>query len=89
MRLARFLTIAVTILLLVSTRSGAQAPLGITSARNLTGTPVFEGWYENPGGTFTISFDYTNRNWEEALDIPFGKDNFIESARCDGPQPPS
>lgn len=72
MRLVRFLIIAVTILPVVSTRSGALAPLGITNARGLPDTPVFEGWCEKPDGTFTLSF---------------GKDNFIEPGRFEGPQP--
>ena len=65
----------------------AQIPLGITSARGLTATPVYEGWYENPDGTFTLSFGYFNRNREEVLDIPLGQDNFIEPAEFDGVQP--
>ena len=49
--------------------------------------PFFEGWFENPDGTFTFSFGYFNLNAEEILDIPLGPDNFIEPAEFDGDQP--
>lgn len=65
----------------------AQIPLGANSARGLTVTPAFEGWYRNADGTFTISFGYFNRNFDEILDIPLGPDNRIEPARFDGAQP--
>lgn len=43
-----------------------------------TVTPVYEGWYENPDGTFTIYFGYYNRNTEEVVTIPLGPANRIE-----------
>lgn len=46
--------------------------------RGLTVTPAFEGWYENPDGSYTLSFGYYNRNTEEVLHIPTGPDNQIE-----------
>ena len=70
-----------------SAPAAAQVPLGITSARGLTVTPVYEGWYENPDGTFTLSFGYLNRNREEVVDVPIGEDNFIEPAEFNGGQP--
>ena len=57
------------------------------SASGRTVTPAFEGWYENPDGSFSISFGYFNRNSEEVLEIPRGPDNFIEPAEFDGVQP--
>ena len=50
-------------------------------------SPFFEGWYENPDGTYTLSFGYFNRNTEEALNLPVGPDNFIAPADYDGVQP--
>ena len=50
-------------------------------------SPFFEGWYENPDGTFTLSFGYFNRNTEETLTLPAGRDNFINPAEYDGVQP--
>lgn len=49
--------------------------------------PVFEGWYENENGTFSLVFGYHNLNTEEAVTIPLGPDNFIEPAEFDGMQP--
>ena len=50
-------------------------------------SPAFEGWYENPDGTYTLSFGYFNRSEDEVLFLPAGSDNFIEPAGFDGPQP--
>ena len=50
-------------------------------------SPSFEGWYENPDGSFSIVFGYLNRNFEEHLDIPVGPDNRIEPAPADRGQP--
>jgi hypothetical protein len=50
-------------------------------------TPVFEGWYVNPDGSFSISFGYFNRNSEEVLEIPVGADNFISPGDANQGQP--
>ncbi len=49
--------------------------------------PVFEGWFENDDGSYTLSFGYASFNLEEALHIPLGPDNFVEPAEYDGAQP--
>lgn len=49
--------------------------------------PIFEGWFENPDATHTLSFAYISMNLEEALHIPVGPDNFIEPAEFNGAQP--
>lgn len=49
--------------------------------------PSFEGWYPNDDGTFTLSFGYFNRNYEEVLDIPVGPDNRFEPEPADRGQP--
>lgn len=49
--------------------------------------PVFEGWYPNEDGTFTLSFGYFNRNYEQALDIPAGAANRFEPGPADRGQP--
>ena len=56
-------------------------------ATGLTVSPFFEGWYENPDGSYTLSFGFFNRNTEEVLQIPQGPANFIEPAAYDGRQP--
>jgi hypothetical protein len=54
-----------------------------------TVTPVYEGWYANPDGSFTIYFGYYNRNTEEVVEIPVGDDNRIDGvdASVDHGQP--
>jgi hypothetical protein len=49
--------------------------------------PVFEGWHENPDGTFSLSFGYMNRNFSEQLDIPVGPGNRLEPGPADRGQP--
>lgn len=51
--------------------------------------PFFDGWYENPDGTITLSFGYSNLNRDELVEIPLGPDNFIEPKEYDGRQPTS
>jgi hypothetical protein len=50
-------------------------------------TPVFEGWYKNPDGSYSISFGYFNRNTEEALEIPAGPDNSVFPGEANQGQP--
>ena len=51
--------------------------------------PFFDGWYENPDGSVTLSFGYSNLNREEVSEIPLGPDNMIEPKAFDGKQPTS
>jgi len=70
----------------------AQHPTGI---QQLSGfppqgglvAPYFDGWYENPDGSVTLSFGYMNRNTEEVVQIPTGDNNRISPAEFDGVQP--
>ena len=65
---------------------GAPQERGMTSA-GLPVSPFFEGWYENPDGTYTLSFGYFNRNKEEALLLPVGENNSLWPEEYDGLQP--
>ena len=65
----------------------AQLPLASIRSSGQTVTPVYEGWYQNPDGTFSLSFGYFNRNADEVLQIPIGSDNFIEPGNRDQGQP--
>ena len=49
--------------------------------------PIFEGWYPEENGTYSLCFGFFSLNRSEALHIPVGPDNFIEPARFDGSQP--
>ncbi len=70
---------------------------GIAAAQNLQFEPrhdagqsitgVFEGWYRNPDGTFSMLFGYYNRNLKEAVDLPIGVNNRIEPGGPDRGQP--
>ena len=49
--------------------------------------PAYEGWEQNPDGSFNLVFGTMNRNWEEELHIPIGPDNHIEPGGPDQGQP--
>ena len=49
--------------------------------------PIYEGWMQNPDGTFEMLFGYFNLNSEEIIDIPIGPDNGIEPDGPDYGQP--
>jgi len=66
---------------------GAQLPMAPRRASGQTVTPVYEGWYENPEGGYSLSFGYYNRNSEEVVEIAVGSDNAIEPDGPDRGQP--
>lgn len=49
--------------------------------------PAFEGWYQNPDGTYTLLIGYYNRNKKQILDVPIGPQNKIEPGGPDQGQP--
>lgn len=49
--------------------------------------PFFDGWYDNPDGTISFSFGYSNLNKDVQVEIPYGPDNFIVPKEYDGRQP--
>jgi len=52
-----------------------------------TVAPAYEGWEQNPDGSFNLLFGYFNRNWEEQTHIPIGSANSIEPGGPDQGQP--
>lgn len=66
---------------------GAQLSLAPVTASGQTVNPVFEGWYRNADGTFSLSFGYFNRNASEILSIPTGPDNFFSPGDSNQGQP--
>jgi hypothetical protein len=48
---------------------------------------AFEGWEQNPDGTYKFLFGYMNTNWEEEFDVPVGPENNIEPGGPDRGQP--
>jgi hypothetical protein len=61
--------------------------MGPQRERGASVTPAFEGWFENPDGTYSLLVGYYNRNSKEALDIPIGPNNRIEPGPPDQGQP--
>lgn len=65
----------------------AQQPLAPRSASGQTVTPVYEGWYANPDGSYSLSFGYYNRNTSEVVEIPLGPENVLGSPGTSQNQP--
>jgi hypothetical protein len=42
--------------------------------------PTYDGWLRNADGTFTMVFGYLNRNYQQELAIPAGRDNNVNGA---------
>jgi hypothetical protein len=67
--------------------SAQHNPLMRQQPEGLGVSPTFEGWYQNPNGTYTLSFGFMNRNTGLALAIPVGPSNFVEPGVADQGQP--
>ena len=65
----------------------ATAPAQQSYATGQNIAPVYEGWEQNPDGSFNLVFGYFNRNWEEIIDVTPGPDNTIEPGGPDQGQP--
>ncbi len=64
-----------------------QLPLAPPRDSGQSVTAAYEGWFENPDGTFGLLVGYFNRNHKQILDIPIGPDNRIEPGGPDRGQP--
>ncbi len=76
--LGRWLVGGLAIALFIGSQTlGAQSqrPLAPLPQDGLRVVPFFDGWYENPDGTITLSFGYSNLNRQEVVEIPLGPDN--------------
>jgi hypothetical protein len=62
-----------------------SAQVGFPTGQNIA--PSYEGWEQNPDGSFNLVFGYFNRNWEEEIDLPVGADNKLEPGDADQGQP--
>lgn len=74
---------AAILLLAAAADTGAQ----VAYPRGQSVVPVYEGWEQNPDGSFNLVFGYFNRNHEEELDLPVGPGNFLEPGEADQGQP--
>jgi len=83
MRTVRVLCIALAVAL------GCQmiAAQSLSYSRGQNASPAFEGWEENPDGTFSMLFGYMNRNWDEEIDVLVGPENGFSPGAADQGQP--
>jgi hypothetical protein len=72
---------------IAATLAARQLPLQPARDAGQGVTPAFEGWYQNPDGSYTLLVGYFNRNVKETLDIPVGPNNRIEPGGPDQGQP--
>jgi hypothetical protein len=70
----------------ISQTSG-QAPTEAIKESGQSVTGAYEGWYQNPDGTYALLVGYFNRNSKETFDIPAGPNNRIEPGGPDQGQP--
>lgn len=66
-----------------------QRPLAPLPPEGLRVAPFFDGWYQNPDGSVTLSFGYSNLNRDDTIEIPLGPDNIVTPKEFDGRQPTS
>jgi hypothetical protein len=64
-----------------------QLPLAPDQDSGQSVTAAYEGWFQNPDGSYNLLVGYFNRNLKESLDIPVGPDNDIEPGGPDRGQP--
>ncbi len=84
-RLTAALALAAGLVVLLAGLPAVQAQ--ITPPRGQNVAPAYEGWRENPDGSFSLLFGYFNRNWDEKVRVPVGADNRIEPGGPDQGQP--
>jgi len=65
----------------------SQAIAQVTYTKGQTVAPAFEGWEENPDGSFNFVFGYLNRNWVEEPNVPAGPENSFSIGGADQGQP--
>ena len=83
----RRLAVAVAALLVAAPARGQS--LAPVRPSGQTVTPVYEGWYRNPDGSYSLSFGYYNRNSAEWLEIPIGAENTMSPGPANQGQPTS
>jgi len=76
---------AAGLLLLGLGAAAADAQMRFPRGQNVA--PVYEGWYENPDGSYTMVFGYMNRNYEEVPEAALGEGNYFEPGPADRGQP--
>jgi hypothetical protein len=59
----------------------------LSYSKGQTVNAAFEGWEQNPDGSYKFLFGYMNSNWEEEFDVPVGPENNIQPGGPDQGQP--
>ncbi|MGE3956500.1 MAG: hypothetical protein AB7H96_07255 [Vicinamibacterales bacterium] len=85
MRVVRPLAASLVGVLLCAGLAGAQTRFSYSSGQPLE--PAYEGWMQNPDGSYTLYFGYMNTNWEQEFDIPVGAENSFSPGPADQGQP--
>src|SRR4030095_15244458 len=67
--------------------TAAQLPPDPVRETGQSVTGAYEGWYQNPDGSYSLLVGYFNRNQKETLDIPVGPNNRIDPGGPDMGQP--
>ena len=76
-----FALLATTVLL------APAASAQLAYSRGQIVSPAYEGWKQNPDGTYDLLFGYMSENWLEELDVPVGPDNNVSPGGPDRGQP--
>ena len=84
-RLTACAALALGVAVLAADLAGVRAQIAPPRGQNVA--PAYEGWQENPDGSFNLLFGYFNRNWAQELVVPVGPDNRIEPGGPDRGQP--
>src|SRR5437870_12783771 len=77
-RMKRYWYWLVVLVLFPAGMGGAGISAQVQYAVGQNVAPAFEGWEQNPDGTYSFFFGYLNRNYEEQVDILVGSNNTIE-----------
>jgi len=64
-------TLVVVVAAVSAAFRGTSAQVSLPTGQNIA--PAYEGWEQNPDGSFNLVFGYFNRNWEEAIDLAIKK----------------
>src|SRR5579884_708354 len=89
MRVNQLLLVPVLLVAAVAilAQAPAQLPLNPSHDTGQSITGAFEGWFQNPDGSYSMLVGYFNRNAKETLEIPVGPDNHIDPGGPDHGQP--
>lgn len=84
-RYAGALVASVALVLLATTSRDTTAQVVYRTGQDVA--PAFDGWREQPDGTFDLWFGYFNRNWDEVSHVSVGPENSLEPGGPDQGQP--